>query len=113
MIAAAAGDSRLEPDPLDPSDVLEGDPVVSAADLTVARGVEVGIWEITPGVVTDTEADEIFIVLSGRGTVAFADGEILTLGPGAVVRLRTGERTVWTVTETVRKVYVLLPDPRG
>ena len=29
----------------------------------------------------------------------------LTLGPGDVVRLAAGTETVWTVTETLRKVY--------
>lgn len=30
----------------------------------------------------------------------------LTLGPGSLVRLAEGERTEWTVTETLRKVYL-------
>lgn len=30
----------------------------------------------------------------------------MTLGPGDVVRLAEGARTVWTVTETLRKVYL-------
>ena len=61
-----------------------------------------------PGVDHDTEADEVFVVLAGRGTVEFEDGEVVTLAPGVAVRLRAGERTTWTVTETLRKVYVAL-----
>jgi mannose-6-phosphate isomerase-like protein (cupin superfamily) len=29
---------------------------------------------MTPGTMTDTEADELFVVLSGSATVEFADG---------------------------------------
>ncbi len=68
--------------------------------------VEVGVWEMTPGTEQDTEVDEVFVVLAGHGTVVFADGEVVALAPGVAVRLRAGERTTWTVTETLRKVYV-------
>ena len=71
-------------------------------------GVEVGLWEMAPGTDDDTEVDEVFVVLAGRGTVAFEDGELIDLAPGVAVRLRAGERTTWTVTETLRKVYVAL-----
>ena len=56
---------------------------------------------------SDVEADEVFVVLSGAATVEFDDGTAsLTLGPGDVVHLAEGARTVWTVTETLRKVYL-------
>jgi len=46
-------------------------------------------------------------VLSGRATLTFeTSGETLQLTPGIVVRLREGERTTWTVHETIRKVYI-------
>ena len=56
--------------------------------------------------VTDTEADELFVVLSGAGSVRFADDSVVVLGPGSLVRLAEGERTEWTITETLRKVYL-------
>lgn len=67
---------------------------------------EIGLWEMAPGVDDDTEVDEVFVVLAGRGQVEFEDGEVVGLAPGVAVRLRAGERTTWTVTETLRKVYV-------
>ncbi|MBZ5738138.1 cupin domain-containing protein [Nocardioides mangrovi] len=67
---------------------------------------EVGVWEMGPGTEEDTEVDEVFVVLAGRGTVAFEDGEVVDLAPGVAVRLTAGERTTWTVTEPLRKVYV-------
>ncbi|GAA4705644.1 cupin domain-containing protein [Nocardioides conyzicola] len=76
------------------------------APLTTLGGTEVGLWGMAPGVDHDTEVDEVFVVLTGRGTVEFEDGEVVALAPGVAVRLRAGERTTWTVTETLRKVYV-------
>ena len=89
------------------ADVLAGDaaPLATLATLGTA---EVGLWEMAPGVDHDTEVDEVFVVLAGRGTVLFEDGERVELRPGVAVRLRAGEQTTWTVTETLRKVYVAL-----
>lgn len=84
------------------TDVLAGD----AAPLAELGGAEVGTWEMAPGTDHDTEVDEVFVVLTGRGTVTFEDGEVVELRPGLAVRLRAGERTTWVVTETLRKVYV-------
>ncbi|GAA4373104.1 cupin domain-containing protein [Nocardioides caricicola] len=86
------------------ADVLTGD----AAPLTELGAAEVGTWEMAPGTDHDTEVDEVFVVLAGRGTVTFEDGEVIDLAPGVAVRLRAGERTTWVVTETLRKVYVAL-----
>jgi uncharacterized cupin superfamily protein len=72
----------------------------------VEVGVEVGLWEAGPGTDTDTEADEVFLVLSGAGTVRFEDGSELALLPGALVRLHEGDRTVWEITERLRKLYL-------
>ena len=69
---------------------------------------EVGLWCMEPGTDHDTEVDEVFVELAGRGTVEFEDGEVVTLTPGVSVRLKAGERTTWTVTEKLRKVYVAL-----
>ena len=70
-------------------------------------GVEVGLWEAGPGADVDTEVDEVFLVLSGAGTVTFADGSAIALRPGVVVRLLAGDRTSWVITERLRKLYVV------
>ncbi|MBM9617216.1 cupin domain-containing protein [Streptomyces zhihengii] len=66
-----------------------------------------GVWQITPGVVTDTEADELFVVLSGSATIEVEGGTAFTVGPGDMAVLRAGDRTTWTVHETLRKVYAI------
>ena len=100
-------DSDLEAEDLDPDQILSGDPVVTGKVLWEAEdGSQVrGIWQITPGVVTDTEADELFVVVSGRATIEVEGGATLEVGPGSACVLREGDRTTWTVHETLRKAY--------
>ncbi|KOU00053.1 dioxygenase [Streptomyces sp. NRRL F-5755] len=100
-------DAELEPEPLDPAQIISGDPVVTGKVLWESPdGKQIrGIWQITPGVVTDTEANELFVVVSGRATIEVEDGPVLEVGPGDVCILREGDRTRWTVHETLRKAY--------
>jgi uncharacterized cupin superfamily protein len=88
---------------------ISGAPKTGSVQIEKFGGTVVGLWEMTPGTMRDVEVDEILTVLSGAATVEFQDGRKLTLEPGAVARLHAGQQTVWTVTETLRKVYVLLP----
>jgi uncharacterized protein len=105
--AVPTGDVRLSPDELDPAQILAGSPRVSSIELwsspdgTQSRG----IWEITPGTVTDVERDEIFVVLSGRATVEVEGGATIELVPGSVCLLADGAKTIWIIHETLRKVY--------
>jgi uncharacterized protein len=105
--ALSVADAELEESELDPAQIVAGEPRVSELVLAESADGRVlrGIWQMTPGVVTDTEADEIFVVLAGRATVAFEDGTVLEVGPGDVAVLTEGARTTWTVHETLRKVY--------
>jgi uncharacterized protein len=97
----------LEHEPVPTEQAVSGDPHTGIAELDAFAGLQVGVWEMTPGVMRDVEAEELFVVLSGAATVEFDDGSTaLTLGAGDVVRLTEGVKTVWTVTETLRKVYL-------
>ncbi|MCK7622026.1 cupin domain-containing protein [Streptomyces sp. RS10V-4] len=100
-------DADLEPEPLDPEQIVSGDPVVTGKVLWESPdGRQIrGIWQITPGVVTDTEANELFVVVSGRATIEVEGGQVLEVGPGDACVLREGDRTRWTVHETLRKAY--------
>lgn len=97
----------LEPAPLDPATILEGTPEVSELVLATSPDGRVvrGVWQITPGVVKDVEADELFVVISGRATVEVEGAETLELEPGVVGVLRSGDRAVWRIHETLRKVF--------
>lgn len=99
-------DAELEPEPLDPAQIVSGEPAVTGKVLWESPdGKQRGIWQITPGVVTDTEANELFVVVSGRATVVVEGGATLEVGPGDACVLREGDRTTWTVHETLRKAY--------
>jgi uncharacterized cupin superfamily protein len=102
-------EAGLEPEPLDPDRIVSGDPEVTGKVVWQSPdGRQIrGIWQITPGVVTDTEADELFVVISGSATIEVEDGPTLSVGPGDMAVLRAGDRTTWTVHETLRKAYAI------
>jgi uncharacterized cupin superfamily protein len=103
-------DARTEPleeYDLGPDEIVDGTPTTAEVSVTAIGDVEVGIWQITPGTVRDVEKDEVFVVLDGQGTIRFAGGEVVELGPGSLVRLHAGELTEWEIKETLRKVYVV------
>jgi uncharacterized cupin superfamily protein len=100
LLSADVAAERVEPDGVSPA--------LTTAAVTLHEGaVEVGLWEAGPGTDTDTEVAEIFLVLSGAGTVRFdEDGSAIDLRPGVLVRLEDGDRTTWTITERLRKLYL-------
>ncbi|MEO5662805.1 MAG: cupin domain-containing protein [Nocardioides sp.] len=78
----------------------------ASTTLTHASTWEIGLWEAGPGTDTDVEIDEVFLVLAGAGAVTFEDGSTLALRPGVIVRLVAGDRTTWTITDRLRKLYL-------
>ena len=102
-----AASAPLAASPVDAAQVISGQPQVGTLTVVDDGPFEVGIWEHTAGTSTDVEADEVFVVLSGRATVEVDGGPSLELGPGDIGLLEAGARTTWTVHETLRKVYVL------
>ena len=113
LVAGAMTDATglpLAHEPVPHEQVVAGSPATGHAELDVsADGTrELGVWEMTPGAMRDTEADEVFLVIAGRATVEFTDPALpsIRLAPGSLVRLEAGMQTVWTVHETLRKLYV-------
>ncbi len=82
--------SDIAPSPLDPATVVDGDPGVWSQALAAVAGVEVEVWEMTPGTATDVEFDEVFIVIFRLG-----DDD---------VRVRAGHNTIWTLPQTLCKI---------
>lgn len=89
---------------------ISGNPTTGVLELGSFGDAEIGVWEMTVGSMSDIESDEVFVVVSGRATVELEpggpDAELIELTPGTVVRLAAGTNTIWTVTETLRKVYI-------
>jgi uncharacterized cupin superfamily protein len=68
-----------------------------------------GVWECEPGASRwefDTRG-ELITVLSGRMTVLEDGGEPAEIGAGSTAYFPLGWHGVWTVHETLRKVYVV------
>lgn len=99
-------DVEVPVEPLPAGEVVDGAPSAGSVALATIGEVQVGVWRMTAGVATDVEVDEAFVVLSGRASIRFAAGEAIDVAAGDLVTLRAGERTEWTVHETLTKVYV-------
>ena len=111
LIAGAVTDASalvLEHEPVPADQVVEGSPATGYVALDASDAGEIGVWEMTPGAMRDVEVDEVFVVLSGAATVEFEHPHAspIVLAPGSVVRLEAGMKTIWTVRQTLRKVYV-------
>lgn len=98
----------LAHEPLPAEVVRSGAPSTGIRELGAFGGVEFGIWEMTEGAAIDTEVDEVFIVLSGTARVDFVAPPLpaIEVRAGSMVRLAEGMHTLWTVHETLRKVYI-------
>lgn len=109
--AITGTEQTLEFEQVPPEDTVEGTPSQGAVTLGTISDIEVGIWELRQGVVTDTEVEEFFVVLSGEARIEFLGHndevtDTAEVRAGDVMRLAAGSRTRWTVTDHIRKVYI-------
>lgn len=105
-VLVTAGDIDISLAPVAPAQIVAGRPATGSIDIDEDMGI--GVWEMTPGAMRDTEIDEVFVVVSGDATIEFLDPALpaITITAGSIVRLESGMQTVWTVRETLRKVYL-------
>ncbi len=73
------------------------------------QAITSGFWQSEPGASRweFTDRGEIINVLAGRMSVEEDGGELIDVHPGDVVVFPVGWKGVWTVTETLRKFYVI------
>lgn len=90
---------------------LEGNPVESIHEIHTEDGLDVGVWEITPGSFTTVKdgISELMHFVSGSGTIVGDDGTTTVIAPGVVLVTPDGWSGTWHVTETARKVYAIVP----
>lgn len=108
-LVTKASEEILDYEPVEAEKVLEGSPRTGFLELGKWQGLEVGIWEMTPGAMRDIEVEEIFIVISGEGVLTRCiDGELVTvgLGPGVMCHLEEGEDNRWDIRVALRKIYI-------
>ena len=97
--------TQIDSLPLPQDQVESGAPTAGMLDFGT-DGFACGLWEHTVGVSTDVEADEVFVVLSGRARIEIAGQPDLEIQPGDVVLLEAGAETTWHVSEPLRKFWV-------
>jgi uncharacterized protein len=72
--------------------------------------VEIGVWEVTPGMFRGekTGVYESMHFVAGAGTITADDGVVTEIGPGVVMFCPDGWAGVWDVRETIRKTYTIV-----
>jgi uncharacterized cupin superfamily protein len=85
-----------------------GDPQTSGISFFSGHGVDVGVWECTPGgwAIEDRADTETMLLLGGLVRITPVGGDPVELGEGDVFVLPKGWSGRWDVLETVRKLYV-------
>lgn len=103
-----AASVALGPSP-SPARVVSGDPRCGELALVELPGVEIGVWEVTPGRFLSSKPDvgEVMHFVSGAGEITHADGSVTEIAPGVTLSLQAGWSGEWNVTATVRKVYAI------
>ena len=94
-------------EPLDGQRARSAGVSTALAPLVSAVGLEAGVWEHSVGSSTDSFGGEMFVVLSGRGTVTCQHGGRIDLAPGVLGVLHHDDVTSWEITEPLRKVWIV------
>lgn len=100
--------------PLDPTGPRAGadvgDPQTAARRLHSAPGLEIGLWECTPGgwAISERADTETVVILSGRARLTDAGGSAVELTAGDALVLPKGWSGRWDILETTRKYYVIV-----
>jgi uncharacterized cupin superfamily protein len=86
-----------------------GDPQMSGRIFYEGNGVQIGVWECTPGgwAIKDRPDHETVQILAGRAILTNADGSSSELSAGDVLTLPKGWSGRWDIVETVRKLYFI------
>jgi uncharacterized cupin superfamily protein len=110
---ASAANAQLDRAAVPADQIVSGSPETGILELPDFAGMSMGVWEHTSGVSTDTEVDEVFIVISGGATIEFIDDDTapLDVKTGDIVRLSAGAKTRWIVRDHLRKVYLIPTKP--
>jgi uncharacterized cupin superfamily protein len=85
-----------------------GEPMMSGRVFYEGNGIQVGLWECTPGgwAIKDRPDHETVQILAGRARLTNADGTSSELTTGDVLTLPKGWSGRWDILETVRKLFI-------
>jgi uncharacterized protein len=119
IVIADPSTVALDPAPIDPRWIVEGEPQACARELArSADGAAIVVaWSCTAGRFHwHYGVDETVHVISGEAFITSDDGVERRLGPGDMAFFPAGSRSLWRVPCTVCKLAVCrhsLPKPLG
>lgn len=75
------------------------------------EGIRSGVWEVTPGSFPSTRPQyhEMCQIVSGSATIEEEDGTVFEVRAGSLLITPEGWNARWTVHETLRKAWVVIP----
>jgi uncharacterized cupin superfamily protein len=85
----------------------ESSPLTALAEIDEVGALATGVWTHDVGTSDGDFGAEVFVVLSGRGTVTDQHGGRIDLAPGVIGVLDAGDLTHWEITEPLRKVWIV------
>lgn len=90
---------------------LEGQTESSRTVWESAEGIRSGVWEVTPGSFRSTRPQyhEMCQIVSGSATIEEEDGTTFEVQTGSLFITPEGWTGRWTVHETLRKAWVVIP----
>lgn len=96
-----------------PARIVSGEPTCREWVIVDNGTVEIGIWEVTPGVFRSVKTDigEVVEFVSGAGHIEHPDGSTSPIAPGVIVEFLPGWEGTWFVEETTRKLYTIYAAP--
>ena len=90
---------------------LDGQTESSRTVWESAEGIRSGVWEVTPGSFRSTRPQyhEMCQIVSGSATIEEEDGTTFEVQAGSLFITPEGWTGRWTVHETLRKAWVVIP----
>ena len=85
-----AADIAVNQQPLPEDQLITPGVTAGEAEVDATGPLEVGVWEHSVGSSTAVEIDEVFVIISGRGRITDASGNVVELAPGVVGVLPAG-----------------------
>lgn len=92
-----------------PSRIISGNPTCGEQIIVDRDGLEIGVWEVTPGVFDSVKdgIGEVVQFMSGAGRIQHSDGTVSPIAPGVIVEFKPGWSGTWYVAKTTRKLYTI------
>lgn len=109
FVAACPHGLSMEPRPINPGWVIDGNPVARAAvhSNTADKCASTAVWDCTAGQFRWFFGwDEIVVILEGEVHVTAADGSSRTLKKGDLAYFKGGTWATWRIDSYVKKIAV-------